>query len=240
MRAREDLARVVEHHRVPVEDELVLPADEVAEREIRARVARARHEHLLALLRLADVEGRCGEVDDELRSGERQVGRRRARLPQVLADRGPEVHVAHPNQQEVASLGEVPMLVEDAVVREEMLPVDGLDAAVRADRAGVREVAVEPGRADERDDARRRRRDLLERLVRCPDEAGAKQEVLGWIARGRKLRVHDEVRARCARVCEAPRIFERFPSRSPTTTLICASASLRFSPHSHKPSLKTR
>ena len=36
-RARDDLALVVEHHRVAVEDELVLAADEVAEREVRAR-----------------------------------------------------------------------------------------------------------------------------------------------------------------------------------------------------------
>jgi hypothetical protein len=53
---RHDLARVVEHQRVPVEHELVLAADEIAEGEEGARVPGSRDEHLLALLGLADVE----------------------------------------------------------------------------------------------------------------------------------------------------------------------------------------
>ena len=47
-----------------VEDELVLPADEVAEGDVRGVVARSRDEHLLAVLRLADVERGGGEVDE--------------------------------------------------------------------------------------------------------------------------------------------------------------------------------
>ena len=78
-RTRDDLAGVVEHDRVPVEDELVLPADEVAEREVRAGVAGACHEHLLAVLGLADVERRGREVDDQLRAREREIRRGRAR-----------------------------------------------------------------------------------------------------------------------------------------------------------------
>ena len=69
-RARDHLALVVEHDGVAVEDELVLAADEVAEGEVRRVVARPGDEHLLAVLGLADVERRGGEVDDQLRAGE--------------------------------------------------------------------------------------------------------------------------------------------------------------------------
>ena len=85
------------------------------------------------------------------------------------------------------------MLVEDAVVGEEVLAVDGLDAAVRAHGARVREIAVEPRCPDERDDAVRRRRDLLDRRVRCAHEAGPEQQVLRRIARHRELGEDDEV-----------------------------------------------
>ena len=71
-----DLALVVEHDRVPVEDELVLSADEVAEGEVGGVVAGPRDEHLLAVLRLADVVRRGREVDEQRRAGEREIGRR--------------------------------------------------------------------------------------------------------------------------------------------------------------------
>ena len=89
-RAGDHLALVVEHERVAVEDQLVLAADRVAERDEARVVARARDEHLLALAVLADVERRGGDVGDELRAGEREVGRGRAGLPDVLADRRPD------------------------------------------------------------------------------------------------------------------------------------------------------
>ena len=86
-RPRDHLTLVVEHDGVAVEDELVLAADEVAEGEVGGVVARAGDEHLLAILGLADVEGGRREVDEQLGAGERQVGGRWARLPDVLADR---------------------------------------------------------------------------------------------------------------------------------------------------------
>ncbi len=192
-RARDDLARVVEDDRVAVEDELVLPADEVAEREKRGRVARAGDEHLLPVLGLPHVERRGGEVDDELGSREGQVGGGRARLPDVLADGRSDEDVADLDEDEVATLEEVPVLVEDAVVREEVLPVHGLHATVGTDGARVREVAVEPGSPHERDDARGRAGDLLERLTRGAQEAGPEQEILGRVAGDCELREHDEV-----------------------------------------------
>ena len=54
-RPREHLAFVVEHDRVSVEEQLVLAADEVAEREVGGVVPGARDQHLLPFLCLADV-----------------------------------------------------------------------------------------------------------------------------------------------------------------------------------------
>ena len=196
--AGDDLTGVVEDDRVPVEDELVLAADEVAEREVGARVARPRDEHLLPLLGLADVERRRGEVDDELRAGEREVGRRRPGLPDVLADRDPDRGLPESEDDELAALGEVAVLVEHAVVRQEVLAVHALNAPVGAHGTRVREIAVEPGRPDERHDAVRRRGDLLDRLPCGAHEPRAEEEILGRVARGRELRKHDEIGMRGA------------------------------------------
>jgi hypothetical protein len=199
-RAREHLALVVEHDRMTVEDELVLAADEVAEGEVGRVVASARDEHLLAVLRLADVVGRRRQVDEQLRAREREVRRGRARLPDVLADRRPYQHLAELEQEQLPAGGEVPVLVEDAVVGQEALAVERLHLAVRTDRAGVEEVAVEPGRADERGDPRAGARDLTQRLLGRAHERGPQQQVLGRVAGHRQLGEEDEVGACRARV----------------------------------------
>ena len=165
-RAREHLALVVEHDRVPVEHELVLRAHRVDERDVADVVAGAGLEHLLALALLADVERRRRDVDDQLGACQREVGRRRPRLPDVLAHGRPDEHLAVLEQEQVAARGEVAVLVEDAVVRKEPLAVDRLHLAAGADRARVVEVAVEVGRADEDDDAASLARDLGERAPR--------------------------------------------------------------------------
>ena len=163
--AGDDFARVVEDDGVAVEDEFVLSADEIAEREVGARVASARHEHLLTVLGLADVERRRREVHDQLRSREREVRRRRARLPDVLADREPNGRLPDPEEDEFTALREVAVLVEHAVVREEVFAVDRLHASVGAHGTRVREIAVEPRGSDQRGDALRLGRDRLERLL---------------------------------------------------------------------------
>ena len=188
-----------------VEDELVLTADEVAEREIRSSLSRARvDEHLLALLGLADVERRRREVDEQLRAREREVGRRRPRLPDVLADREPHGRLSDPEEHELAPCGEVAVLVEDAVVREEVLAVDRR-ARARSRRRHTRSRGRgrTSGSPDERGDALRLGRDRLERLVRCADEAGPQEKVLGRVARRRELREDDEIGAGGARLLEA-------------------------------------
>jgi hypothetical protein len=179
---------------VPVEDQLVLPPDEVAERHVGARVARTRDEHLLAVFGLADVERRGRQVDDQLRAGEREVGRRRAGLPHVLADRRADQDVAVLQQEEVVPRREVAVLVEDAVVGQETLAVDRLDLARRAYRARVVEVAVEVRSADQRRDSARGACDLVERALGGADEPGAQEEVFGRISGDCELREEDEIR----------------------------------------------
>ena len=202
-RAGKHLTLVVEHDGVSVEDELVLAADEVAEREEGGVVPRARDEHLLAILGLADVVGRGGDVHEQLGAGQREVGRGRPRLPDVLADGGADQRLPEPEQHELAPGREVAILVEDAVVREVALPVDRAHLAVRADGAGIEEVAVEPRRADEGGQAGAGRRDLVERGFGGAHERGSKQEILRGIPRDRELGEEDELGTLPASVCES-------------------------------------
>ena len=201
-RARDDLALVVEDARVPVEDQLVLAADGVAERDEGRVVARARHEHLLALDLASDMERRRADVHEQLRAGEREIGRRRSRLPHVLADRQADERVAELEQHEVAARREVPILVEHAVVRQEALAVDGLHLAVRADGARVEEILVEVGEADDGDDVLRLGGDRAQRAGRGADEAGSQQQILGRVAGHRELGKERELGARVARLLE--------------------------------------
>src|SRR5688500_13440813 len=131
-----------------------------------------------------------------MRSGEREIRRRLTGLPDVLANRRADECLAAPNEDELPSRLEVAVLVEDAVVGQELLAVDGLDRAVRAHRARIEEVAVEMGRADEGRDPARLYGDLLERPGGSAQETGAEEEVLGRVAGHGQLGKEDEIRTR--------------------------------------------
>ncbi len=98
-------------------------------------------------------------------------------------------------KQQVAPFGEVAVLVEDAVVREKLLPVDAVNRASRAYHAGVGQISIEPRCAHESDDVSRRSGNLLERLACCLEEPGPEEEVLRRVAGDCELREEDEVRA---------------------------------------------
>jgi hypothetical protein len=123
-------------------------------------------------------------------------------LPDVLADRDPDGHLAEAEDDEVASFREVPVLVEDAVVRKEVLAIDGLHTAARTDGTGVREIAIEPRCPDERHDSVGCRCDLLHRLARSAHERRPEEEILGRIAGGGELGVDDEIGSCCACIAE--------------------------------------
>jgi hypothetical protein len=187
------VALLVEDERVAVEDQLVLPSDGVAESDEARVVAGAGGEHLPALAIPADVERRSGDVGQQLRPGQRQVGGGRARLPHVLADGRPDQRAAELEEQAVARGREVAVFVEDPVVRQEPLAVDGLHLAAGADGAGVVEVAVEVGEVDERDGVVRGAGDRVQRLVCRAHEPRPQQQVLGRVTGDGELREEDEV-----------------------------------------------
>ena len=203
-RPRDHDALVVDHARVAVEEELVLAADGVAEREVARVVARASDEHLLALALLADVERRRGDVRQQLRAGEREVGRRRPGLPHVLADGRADERLAEPEEEEVVPRREVAVLVEHAVVRQEALAVHGADGAVGEDEARVGEVAVVVRGADERDDVAALDGDPLHGLLGRAHEPGPQEQVLRRVAGDGELGEEDEVGALVACLGEAP------------------------------------
>ena len=120
------------------------------------RLSRARWiEHRLALAALArEVRGGRG-VDDQRRARERLLGRRMARRPDVLADRQPDAEVAEVEHDRVVAGLEVALLVEDAVVRQQRLAVDGMDRPSDEHGERVVDVVGALGEADERDDALR-------------------------------------------------------------------------------------
>ena len=97
---------------------------------------------------------------------------------------------------------EVAQLVEDAVVGQVDLAVDGLHAAVGEHRGGVVDVVGALGEADERDDALRVGGDPLDRRARVGQEVLLEQQVLGRVAGDRQLGEERELRAGLARARE--------------------------------------
>jgi hypothetical protein len=200
--AGDDLALLVDDERVTVEDELVLAADGVHERDPGDVVAGADAEHLLALPPFAEMERRGRDVGDDVCASEREVGGRRARLPDVLADRGADECLAKGEEDEFLPGLEVPVLVENAVVRKEALVVDSFNLAVGEHGAAVEEVAIEVGGAEQCGDARRLCGDQGEAPLCCLEEAGPQQQVFRRIARDRELGQEYEVGLRVARALD--------------------------------------
>ena len=168
----------------------------------------------------------------ELRAGEREVGRRRARLPDVLADRRADDDVAEAEQQQVV--------------------------ARRRSSGSRRRRRSSAGSACGRPRGSRRRRGRSRRCRgrrrggerrpgrRCPfvaaasssterraarTNAGPQQQILGRVAGHRELGEEHEVGAGARAPRRAGRgSRSRLPSRSPTTLFIWASASLTRCP----------
>jgi len=137
-----------------------------------------------------------------VRSGEREIGSGRPRLPDVLADGRADEGLPAAEQDELAPGLEVAVLVEHSVVGQELLVVHRLDLPVGAHGTGVEEVAVEVGGPDERSDALRLGRHRVERLGGRSEETGPQEQVLGRIARRRELGEEDEIRPCLARLLQ--------------------------------------
>ena len=163
----DDAPIAVDHQRGPVEDELVLPADQVDVDDRAAGLARPLGQHQLAPAHLARVVGRAVDVDDELGAGPPSGGDRAVGHPRVLADGQGDPHAADAEQLGRPGAGrEVALLVEDLVVRQPLLAIGADDPAVGAHGHGVEQVG--PGAVDESDDGRAppaRGGDAIERVA---------------------------------------------------------------------------
>ena len=167
---------------VPVEDELVLAADRVADGERRAGLARALGDHALTRQALRAVVRRRGRVDDERRPGERFGRGRWAGVPDVLADREADPRAPELDQRRRAARLEVAAFVEHPVVRQQDLPVDAGDSAIgdHGGRVVDRDVAL--GEPDYRDDSLDLARHLVERGADRVEEVRLEQQILGRVA----------------------------------------------------------
>ena len=106
-----------------------------------------------------------------------------------------DAHAADQVQlQRLAPGGEVPLLVEDGIVRQEALPVDALDLTLGADGGGVVEVEARVGEPDDGGAAARPAGDLAQHLEVVLDEAGLEEEVLRRIAGDGELGEEGDVR----------------------------------------------
>src|SRR5262245_48710321 len=87
------------------------------------------------------VRGRI-DVDDEVRSGQRESAKRSARRPDVLADRDADGRTGHAQQQLAAARLEVAQLIEYPVVGEALLAI-GVDPLAVVQHCGrVEEIDV--------------------------------------------------------------------------------------------------
>src|ERR1700677_4532164 len=125
-----------------VEHELILAADQRAERDMGSRLDRAFGEQALPFGALAGVVGRGGDVNQQARPGRRLLGRGRSGLPQVLADGQTDAVSGNLDRRPRGPGGEVALLVEHAVVWEMNLAIDRLDGAVAEHRGGVVDTVV--------------------------------------------------------------------------------------------------
>ena len=123
-RAGDRLTGVVDHTRVPIEQEFILAADETAEGDAGEVVARPLREHALALQALARVVGGRRDVHDQGRSRERLLGGGGTRLPDVLAHGQADPLGADINHGAGRAGLEVALLIEDAVVGQVHLAID--------------------------------------------------------------------------------------------------------------------
>ena len=188
-----------------IEHELVLAADERAERDGGEVVARALGEHPLALAALARVVRRRADVDEQRRACERLFVGQPAWtwLPDVLADRQSDRQLADLDHPALGARLEVPLFVEDAVVRQVDLAVDRLDGAVGQHCARVVDIVGTLREPDQRDHAFRVAGDPLERRPGVRQEVLLEQQILRWVSRDRQLGEQDELRAGALGVVDA-------------------------------------
>ena len=128
--------------------------------------------------------------------GHRAVGK-----PHVLADRDPDPGARNPEEGRRFGTGHEPaLLVEDAVVGQEALPVDPYDPTSGADGGGVGQARARGIGAHEADHDRAvpaGRGHLLQRGHVVGHEGRLEEQVLGWVSGDGQLRHDTDIGPRC-------------------------------------------
>ena len=119
-----------------------------------------------------------------------------------------DLHAVDLDERRPGALLEVADLVEDAVVGQVDLAVDGLHRAVGQDRRAVEDVVGALGEADDGDDVVHLGGDPVQRRAHVAQDVLLEQEVLGRVAAQRQLGEEHELRAGLARLAQ-PRAHER-------------------------------
>ena len=120
----------VENDAAAVKDQLVLPADQVAECDKNQVVGGAGGQHPFPGSRFAGVVGRGRDVDHHLRPGQRLRFARPGRIPDVLADVDADGQRPQGDHEGLLPGPEVAVLIKDGIVRQIGLVVDGCHLAL--------------------------------------------------------------------------------------------------------------
>ena len=202
-RAGDRRAVVVDHARVPVEDELVLSADQSAECDAGKVVPGSLGEHPLTLGALARVVGGGRDVDDQPGARQCLLAGRRTGLPDVLADGQTDPLRADVDDRPRLAGLEVPLLVEDAIVGQVDLAVDRMHRSAGQQGRRVEDILRPLGEADDGDDSIGLAGQLVKRGTGVGQEMLLEQKILGRVSRQRELRKQDQVRFRLAGIAHA-------------------------------------
>ena len=192
LRVGDRVAARVEDDAVAVEDQLVLPPDGVHPGDEGAVVGGPSADHRLSRRPLAVVVGRAVDVDQQPGAVLRLPRHRAGGEPAVLAHRKADAHAVEVDDRAEPSGLEVALLIEDAVVGQEDLVVDGLDLAVVDEGGRVEDLAVPIDEADDRRDSPGLCRDQVQLGQVVADEGGFEDQVLGRVSGDDELReAHD-------------------------------------------------
>jgi hypothetical protein len=141
------------------------------------------------------VVGRAVDVDDDIGAGVSERLGRAFRVPDVLADAHADLGAGDGEELDLIAGAEVALLIEDAVVGQELLVVDAGDLAFVEDGGGVVDVCVGVGVADDCGYAANGGGDALKSLEIIEDEGAAEEKVFGRVAGDGELWEGDDVGA---------------------------------------------
>ena len=192
---RHHLAVGVGEHGPSVEDDLILAADEVAVGDGGFEFLRALGEDFLSLGDLADVERRCGDIEQQIEviEGSQECGDV-VHVPHVEADRHCDFASGDLECHRSDSGFEISSLVEDSVVRQCALCVDVIDLAVAKYCRGVSAcVGKWLGESDDDSQGGASLGELLDQGEIVLEKVSLEDEVFGWIAADRLFGKDEQV-----------------------------------------------